>query len=186
MIFLTILTIITMKKILLYTNYFLKGEIIMKIKSVCFLLFVALTIILIGCDGKESPINPESSVGGLSFLGTVGGMCDKSALSKTISLQKDSVDVYITKDLVRVVAGVDYNCGTQFETTCTIKDKMIQMYIRDVCPDPSNCYNRCKCNYMFEFQFAREGKIDYNYSVELKSPLPNQSAILSEGLLEAK
>jgi hypothetical protein len=155
-------------------------------KILFFVLFEVLIITVIGCDDKESSVNSEHSISGLSYLGATGGVCDNSALSKTVKLQRDSVNVYVTEDSIRVIAGVNYNCGTPFETSCTIKDKKVKMYIKDVCLDVSSCYERCKCHYTFEFRFARKGEIDYNYSVELKSPLPNQSTVLSEGMLVAR
>jgi len=155
-------------------------------KFVCFVLFVALAFIVVGCDGKDSTVNPKTEIPGLSYLGATGGTCNNNALSKVRSSQDNAVAVYSSKDSIRVVADVNYNCGTPFETSCAIKDRKVQMYIKDVCPDTSSCYQRCKCDYTFEFQFAQKGKDAYDYSVEMKSPLPNQSKILSEGTLEAK
>ena len=100
--------------------------------------------------------------------------------------RKDEVIISTTKDSVHVSVGINYYCSTPFDTQCTIQNDTIKMYVTDICGDFSVCYAKCYCYYTFDFQFERKSETNYNYVVELISPLEGKSKILSEGKIEAE
>jgi hypothetical protein len=150
-------------------------------KVMSLVIFVVLTSLVVGCDGKGSPVNSDM---GLTYVGAIGGECDVSALSKTRNTEDGTVNIYTTTDDIRVVASVNYNCGAPLEASCDINGKNVKMSIKDTCSDPATCYQRCKCDYPFEFQFKRKGTVDYNYTVELLSSAESGQQIISSGKLE--
>ena len=119
----------------------------------------------------------------LKYVRTVLGGCNIDAIPtlRSGNSQDDEVTIYITTDSIRVFVGIHYTCSAPFDTQCAIEKNTIRMYITDVCHDILSCYSRCDCYYTFEFQFERKDKINYNYIVELVSPLEGKSRILSEG-----
>ena len=134
----------------------------------------------------EKSILYEYDLETIRHVKTVLGGCnnDDGLRSGNGDSQEDEVIVYTSIDSVRVFVGFNYYCAAPFETQCTIKNDTIRMYITDICQDPPSCYARCDCYYTFEFQFERKGDVDYQYIVELVSPIEGRSKILSEGKVE--
>ena len=138
-------------------------------------------------ERKNAPENDTEN--DVRYVKTVLGGCnqktDEDLKSRNDDSQEDEVIISTSADSIHVFVKLKYYCATPFETQCKIENNTIKMYITDVCEN-ADCYARCYCDYTFDFQFERKGEINYNYIVELISPLEGRSKILSEGKIEGK
>lgn len=139
-----------------------------------------LALSMSGCvdDGKL-----DSDVDELRHVRTILGGCDTDISLQRNSSDNVSVSIHTFEDSIRVLIELNYNCGAPFEAHYAISKNIVRMYITDACDDGFDCYYRCKCDYTFEYLFTQKGDADYQYVVELMSPLVGQSGVIAVGNL---
>jgi len=146
-------------------------------------------LLWVAYGAAPSPSSVPGKDAALEYVGASGGACESNALNVRKDIhdsndKKEKIKIYVSKDSIRVAVNLAYSCGIPFEASCAIKDNVVCMTIKNVCPgDGWSCYERCLCNYPFEFKFKKKGNVDYNYIVELVSPKESQPEIISEGKL---
>jgi len=111
------------------------------------------------------------------------GLRSNEAGSINSTMNTDTVIITISENLVNVFVGFTYTCkSVPFETQVDIIDDIMHIHIIDTCRAPNKgCYQRCVCNYTFDFVFNYQGELYQKYRIIVTDAQKETLFIISEG-----
>ena len=159
----------------------------------CFKLVMTLCLVVITLFAGVFSACEDNNNENLQHIKTKLGGCDKQydLKSDMSEMESDTVIVTIKKNSINIFVNLPYSCKlAPFETQVEIIDSVLYMYLIDKCWVYSgvgdDCYQRCMCNYTFDFTFRYHGELYQAYKILLIDPEQEEPIIVSEDVLNLK
>ena len=157
-------------------------------KTIKVILFIGM-LFLLSCNNDQNTKLTEKML----YVKTELGGCNiQSDLRNDNSeIEDDTVIITISADSVNVFVNLPYSCKlAPFETQVETIGDIMYMYIIDKCwvydGAGDDCYQRCMCNYTFDFVFKYQGEVNQKYKILLIDPRREEPSIISESIINSK